>query len=107
MARVGDRWLDGGHRVPGYVADTLAESPQPPGDRRGRRCWSHEYATRRYIAVCGAGVIATSLTTPHTSDCARCGASLRRHRGPAAPGRGSTVSRNGGGGRWEWIARMW
>jgi hypothetical protein len=56
VARAGDRWLDGGHRVPGYVA----ESQQSPGERYGWRCWSRGCATRRSVAVCGVGVLAAN-----------------------------------------------
>jgi hypothetical protein len=62
--------------------------------------------TGRYVAVCGTVVLPASLTTLETSHCARC-ASLRRHWVQAALGRGSALSRNGGSGRWGWIARMW
>jgi hypothetical protein len=53
MAGVSDRWLEGGPRVPGYVADAPAESLQTPDAPtrpsllvtrrcprcRGVRCW--------------------------------------------------------------------
>lgn len=63
-------------------------------------------AERRYVAVCGAVVLAASLATPEASSCASC-ASLCRHRVQAALGQDSAAGRNGGGGRWRWIARMW
>lgn len=60
----------------------------------------------RYVAVCGTVMLPASLTTPETGHCASCAYWCRRQVS-AAPGRGSTVSRKVGGGRWEWIARMW
>ncbi|MGH3887300.1 MAG: hypothetical protein ACRDSZ_12170 [Pseudonocardiaceae bacterium] len=60
----------------------------------------------RYVAVCGIAVLPASLTTPETSHCVSCDF-WRRRQVQAALGRGRTVNRNGSGGRWGWIARMW
>jgi hypothetical protein len=107
MAKLGDRWLDSGHRVPGYVTEalvvlrgdglvTLADS-QPGGMARPHSPTSALPATSSYASngkqPCGcpphasappaADLVSTTLTRPAAQHCPTKSPAGRRLGSPA------------------------
>jgi hypothetical protein len=63
-----------------------------------------------YQALCGYLVSAAALAAPIGRPCARCTAVVASRRPEPTTARGGRFRRrhrDGGGGRWGWIAQMW